>query len=213
MTHFAAADDPGEDDFTRQQIRRFRSALDAIAGAGIALECAHAANTAAAWRFPEARFDMVRVGLGLYGLHPGAAVAEIAADTRPALQLATRITQIRRVEAGETVGYGRSWRAPGPRTLATIAIGYNDGLPRFMSNGGEVLVGGRRCPIVGRVCMDATMVDITGLDARAGDEVVVFGRQGEAVLPIEEIAARGQTISYEILCMISGRVRRIFVQR
>jgi alanine racemase len=217
MTHFAAADLPEEDEFTRDQLDQFRQVLDALEGRSIDPGVVHAANTAATWRFPSTQFDMVRVGLGLYGLAPSDSVYDAAETTRPALQFTTQIVHIKEVEPGDTIGYGRSWRASDRRTIATIAAGYNDGLPRFMSNGGEVLVAGRRCPVVGDVCMDVSMVDVTDIEApEVGDEVVLFGRDDrdgeEARIRVDEIAERGDTINYEILCNISPRVRRIFVR-
>jgi Alr-MurF fusion protein len=214
MTHLAAADDPGEDDFSRTQIERFEQVLAALEAEGLAPPVVHAANTAATWRLPEAHYDRVRVGLGLYGLAPSEAVAQRARGVRPALSFTTQIIHLEQVAAGESVGYNRSWVADGPRRIATIAAGYNDGFPRFMSNGGEVLVGGRRCPVVGHVCMDVAMVDVTEVaPVEVGDEVVLFGTQGAQTIGVDEIASRGGTISYEILCNISPRVRRIFVRQ
>jgi alanine racemase len=213
MTHFPAADIPDEDEFTRDQIATFRGVVDELRDADIDPGTLHAANTAAAWRFPESHFDMVRVGLGLYGLAPSPAVGETADGAERALAFTTRIIHVKDVDPGETVGYGRTWEADQPRRIATIAAGYNDGLPRFMSNGGEVLIEGARCPIVGDVCMDVSMVDVTHLDTpEVGDEVVLFGRQGDNHITVDEIADRGDTINYEILCNISPRVRRIFVR-
>lgn len=211
MTHFAVADDLREDAFTREQIAVFEEVIAALARADVVPRIVHAANTAAAWRFPQARYDMVRVGLGLYGVHPSAEVADDAVGIEPALEFVTEITYVKPVMPGESVGYGRRFKPTEPRRIATIAAGYNDGLPRFMSNGGEVLVHGVRCPIVGNVCMDVAMVDVTDVaDAAAGDEVVIFGRRGDAEITIDELALRGDTISYEILTNISPRVRRIF---
>jgi Alr-MurF fusion protein len=213
MTHFAAADDRLEDDFTARQIARFEAALSDIRSHGVDLQCVHAANTAGAWRFPGASYDMVRIGIGLYGLHPGPDVASAARETRAALKMTTRVIHVHAIEEGETVGYGRAWRADRRSTLATIAVGYNDGFPRFMSNGAEVLIRGKRCPVVGKVCMDVTMVDVTDLgDVEVGDEVVLFGSQGDAAISVDEWATRGGTINYEILCNVSPRVRRIFVR-
>ncbi|MFB6264580.1 MAG: alanine racemase [Bradymonadaceae bacterium] len=213
MTHFAAADLPEEDDFTRDQLARFDAVLEAMRSADIDPGVVHAANTAAAWRFPNSHYDMVRVGLGLYGLSPSGAVEAAAVETRPALTFSTQIVDIHQVDPGETVGYGRNWRADRPTTIATVAAGYNDGLPRFMSNGGEVLIGGRCCPIVGDVCMDVAMVDVTAVPGvEVGDEVVIFGSQGDEEVTIDAIAQRGGTINYEILCNISPRVRRVFVR-
>ena len=181
---------------------------------GVPTGVVHAANTSAAWRFPEATFDMVRLGLGLYGVQPSDDVARETRGTRPALKFSTRVVDVRPISKGESVGYGRTWRAERGGRLATIAAGYNDGLPRFMSNGGEVLIGGTRCPIVGNVCMDVAVVDVTDLDPppSPGDEVVLFGSQGGATLTVDAIARRGHTISYEILCNVSPRVRRIFLR-
>ena len=214
LTHFAAADDPEEDDFTRKQIRVFDSVLSELECNGIEVDMVHAANTAAAWRWPEARYDSLRVGLGLYGLSPSAAVDEEADPIQPALSYRTQIIHLHDVEKGESVSYNRTWRAPERRRIATIAVGYNDGFPRYMSNGGAVLVGGRRCPVVGSVCMDVSMVDVTECDeVQIGDEVVVFGEQDGESITVDEIARRGNTINYEILCNISPRVRRIFVRQ
>jgi alanine racemase len=213
MTHFASADDATQDDFTRLQIARFEEVIQELGDAGIHPKLIHAANTAGAWRFPESHYDMVRVGLGLYGFHPSNEVAPIASDTRPALKFATQIIHIKDVHKGDSISYGRTWISQDTRRIATIAVGYNDGFSRFMSNGGEVLVQGVRCPVVGTVCMDVCMVDITAVpDATVGDEVVLFGSQGNAHISVEEMATRGNTINYEILCKISPRVRRIFLQ-
>ncbi|MEM1350069.1 MAG: alanine racemase, partial [Myxococcota bacterium] len=174
-------------------------------------EHVHACNTSAAWRFPEMRYNMVRVGLGLYGLSPSEAVASQAKGVHPALTFSTRVTNLQLLPAGESVGYARAWFARRDARIATIAAGYHDGFPRFMSQGGEVLVGGVRCPVVGNVCMDAAMVDVTAVgDVRIGDDVVLFGTQGSETITVDEIAQRGGTISYEILASISPRVRRIF---
>ena len=215
MTHLAAADDPNEDAFTHRQLDAFDGVLEGLRAAGVPTGVVHAANTAAAWRHRRARYSMVRVGLGLYGLHPSEAVGDVARGVRPALRFTTRILHLQHVEPGDTVGYGRTWRCEGQaRRLATIAVGYNDGFPRFLSNGGEVMVGGRRCPVVGNVCMDVAMIDVTDAGAvRVGDEVLLFGEStpGGPAIAVEEWAERGQTISYELLCRISPRVRRIFL--
>ena len=212
MTHLAAADDPLEDDFTQSQLERFDACVKALEQDGFELHTVHAANTSAAWRFPESRFDMVRVGIGLYGLHPSDAVASSAHGTRSAMTFETRIIHLKWIEAGESVGYGRSWVAKRRTRVATIAVGYNDGFSRAMSNGGEVLVRGARVPVIGRVCMDVTMIDVTDLGERVAldDPVILFGQSGEERITVDALAARAGTISYEILTNISPRVRRIF---
>ena len=214
MTHLAAADDPAEDAFTVQQLQIFERAVQALKDAQIDPGLVHAANTAGAWRFAQARFDAVRVGLGTYGIAPSKAVGQRSLALDNALTFSTRIIHIKEVQAGESVGYNRTWVADSTRKIATIAVGYNDGFPRFMSNGGEVLIHETRCPVVGTVCMDVSMVDITGIpNVSVGDEVIIFGSQGTHAITVDEIARRGNTISYEILCNISPRVRRIFVRQ
>lgn len=213
MTHFSSADDAAEDAYTLAQISAFESVRASLESDGFELRCVHAANTAGAWRFPQARFDLVRVGLGLYGFHPSRDVEVSTQHTRPALKFSTRVIHLKEVEAGSSISYNRRWKAPGRRVIATIAVGYNDGFARFMSNGGVVLIRGQRCEVVGSVCMDVCMVDVTDVpDVALDDEVVLFGEQNGVRLSVEEMADRGNTINYEILCKISPRVRRIFVR-
>ena len=211
MTHFAVADEPESDAFTARQLRLFEDTLGMLEADGHQFEFIHVANTAAAWRFPNARHTHVRLGLGLYGLFPSSSVPVQALKTQEALRFRTRVIQVKTISEHDSVSYGRTWVAEGPRTIATIAVGYNDGFPRFMSNGGEVLIHGQRCPVVGKVCMDVTMVDVSHLeDVREADEVVLFGNQGDGYISVNELATRGNTISYEILCNISARVQRVF---
>ena len=213
ITHFAAADDPAEDEFTAGQISRFEHVIETLTARGQRPPVIHAANTAASWRWPQTRYDSVRVGLGLYGLSPSGPVEESADGIRPALSFSTQVIHTTEIKPGESVGYNRTWTAAKPTEIATVAVGYNDGFPRFMSNGGEVLIRGQRCPVVGNVCMDVSMVDVTDLaNVEIGDEVVIFGSQRGQRVTVDEIAARGGTINYEILCNISPRVRRIFVR-
>lgn len=213
MTHFASADMAQDDAYTTKQLALFDEAIAALKSAGIEPEWVHAANTAAAWRMPEARYNLVRVGLGLYGYHPSADVEEWAKDTAPALKFATQVIHVKDVEPGESISYGRTYIAESKRRIATIAAGYNDGFSRFMSNGGEVLIRGKRAQVVGNVCMDVSMVDVTEISGvEVGDEVVIFGTQDSAEISVDEIAHRGSTINYEVLCKISPRVRRIFIE-
>ena len=167
----------------------------------------HALNSAGIVRFPEAHFDMVRLGIGLYGVGAGGARG---AALRPVSTLRTTISQIKTLAAGATVGYGRRGAATGhTRRIATLAIGYADGYDRRFGNGvGQVLIRGRRAPVLGSVCMDMCMVDITDIpDARPGDAALVFGPG----LPLPELAARIGTIAYELLTNVSERVKRVFV--
>ena len=213
MTHLSSADDHTQDAITLKELEQFERARISLVGAGIDPGVVHAANTSAGWRFEQARYDMVRVGLGLYGLAPSLDVAQASAVTRPAIRFETQVIFLQDVEPGAGVSYNQTWRAARRTRLATIAVGYNDGFSRAMSNGGHVLVRGVRCPVVGRVCMDVSVVDVSDVSGvQIGDEVVLFGQQQEETIPVEEMARRAGTISYEILCNISPRVQRIFVQ-
>jgi alanine racemase len=207
MTHLVAADDPSHDDFTHLQLATFRrmaAAIEAVLGYPT---LKHALNSAGIRRFPEAQFDMVRLGVGLYGVEAG---AEGAHNLLPVSTLKTTISQIKTLPAGTTVGYGRRGAATDhERRVATLAIGYADGYDRRFSNGqGLVLLHGRRAPVVGSVCMDMVMVDVTGVpEARPGDIAVVFGEG----LSTSELAQRIGTIPYELLTNVSERVKRVFV--
>lgn len=207
MTHLAAADDPAHDDFTQQQLDTFRRMAAAIENVLGYPALKHALNSAGIRRFPEAQLDMVRLGVGLYGVEAG---AEDAANLLPVSTLKTTISQIKTLPAGTTVGYGRRGPATAhERRVATLAIGYADGYDRRFSNGaGVVLLHGRRAPVVGSVCMDMVMVDVTDVPAaRPGDVAVVFGQE----LSTSELAQRINTIPYELLTNVSERVKRVFV--
>jgi alanine racemase len=212
MTHFADADatDP---EFTREQMARFEEATRSLRDAGIAVPLRHAANSAALLLHPESRLDLVRPGIMLYGYHPRGGGEKRPDDPvlHPALRLRTAITQVKDVPAGSSISYGRTFVAPCDMQIATIPIGYADGLARPLSNRGQVLIGGSRVPIVGRVCMDMTMVDVTSLpDVRLGDEAVLIGRQGDDEITADEVADLSGTISYEVLCRIGPRVPRLY---
>lgn len=212
MTHFASADDPDDDEYTRGQIRAFQNLIDELARRGITFRYIHAGNTASAVRFPETHFNMVRPGLGIYGMYPSKAVQSLI-DLEQVITFSTKIAQIKEHPPGRCISYNRRFTTCRPCKIATLPVGYNDGYPRFQSNVGEVLVRGRRAPVVGTVCMDMTMIDVTDIpDATVGDEVVLIGRQGDEEILPDDVAANGGTINYEIACKISPRVTRIFVQ-
>ncbi|MCY7352852.1 MAG: bifunctional UDP-N-acetylmuramoyl-tripeptide:D-alanyl-D-alanine ligase/alanine racemase [Cytophagaceae bacterium] len=204
FSHLAAADEPEWDDFTRNQLACFTRMADQIEAVLGYDPIRHLANSAGLARFPETRLDMVRLGKGLYGT---AVRTEDQANLRTVGTLRTIISQIKTVKAGETVGYGRRGLITHDSRIATIAIGYADGYDRSFSRGvGKVLVNGTLCPVMGNVCMDMTMIDITGVDAQEGDEVVLFGDYPT----IRDLAAWSGTIPYEILTGVSERVRRVF---
>jgi alanine racemase len=195
-THLACAESDAA--YTRAQLKRFRAVLPLVSAPLV-----HAANSAAALKHPDSRFDMVRPGLACYGLYPGFS---------PVLSLKSKIVFLKTLPKGAAVSYGASWRAKGRRRLATIPAGYADGVSRRLSNNGQVLIGGKRCPIVGAVTMDMLMVDATGApSARVGDDVVLLGRQGGEEITAGDWAKRLGTIPYEIATSISARVPRVFL--
>jgi Alr-MurF fusion protein len=212
FTHFATADD-ADLDYTRRQLRRFLSVLNSWEQAGLPRpRYVHAANSAAALRLPESRFDLVRTGIALYGLRPSPDTP-LPEGFRPALALKTQLAQVHDLPAGEPVSYGGTWVAPRPSRIGVLPIGYADGFRRGPQTWGEVLLRGRRAPLVGRVCMDMSMVDVTDVPgARAGDEVVLIGsqegEQGVVQITAEEVAARLGTISYEVVSQILARIPR-----
>ena len=210
-THCAVADDP-TDPFTTEQLRRFDAALADVLGVlasrGVQPPMTHAANSAGAIAHPAARRDMVRLGIAMYGVPPSPALAG-SINLRPALRLVSTVTGLRTIEPGETVSYGRRWTAEVPSRIATVPAGYADGVRRSSGAAGvEVLVGGRRCPIVGAVTMDQLMVVVDD-DVELGDEVVLIGRQGTEEITATEIAERLGTIGYEVLTGLGSRVDRV----
>ena len=205
FTHFANAEADAE--YTLVQDRVFLVAVGGLRRRWPDL-LLHAANSAAALGLPETRHDLVRCGIAIYGYAP--AGTEGAAELRPAMSVRARVTQVKTVRPGQSVGYGRTWVAEHETRVAAIGAGYGDGVQRAQSNRGSVLVGGRRCPIIGRVSMDQLTADVSLVDAvRPGDEAVLIGRQGNEWLGADEVGAAAGTISYEVLCAVSARVPRI----
>lgn len=203
FSHLAGSDDAMHDAFSREQARIFQEIAGEISSAIGYKPYWHLLNTMGTLRLEEFQFDMVRLGIGLYGIDEQQKTGRL----RPVLTLKTYITQIKKLSKGDTIGYGRRGIANSDMRIAVIAIGYADGYSRAFSEGqGVVVIRGKRVPVVGAVCMDMTMVDITGIDAREGDEVVLFG----AELPVEEVAARINTIPYELFTSTSDRVKRVF---
>lgn len=211
FTHFAAADadDPGH---ARDQWERFDRWVRDLEKQGLRPPIVHAANTAAVVRMPEAHYDLVRVGIGLYGYLPNESWYSHV-PVRRALTWKSRLVYVKWVEKGATISYGCTYTAPGKRKIGTVAVGYADGFRRGLSNRGYVLVRGRRAPVVGRVCMDQTMVDLTDIPgADTGDEAVLLGDQGGDRCTADDHARWVDTISYEILCGIGKRVPRMYLQ-
>ncbi len=200
MTHFATSDD--DPDFAREQLAAFRPFLDALPDGVIA----HAANSAGALGIPESRLDMVRCGIATYGLDPFQA-DPADHDLAPALTLVTYVAEVKPIAPGQSAGYGRKYVAERDTLLATLPIGYADGVRRALTNNAEVLIGGRRHPLVGTVSMDNVTVEVDAGVAR-GDEVVLIGAQGDERILAEDWARRLGTINYEVTCGISARVPR-----
>jgi alanine racemase len=200
-THLACAD--SDEAATKEQLARFKE-FCVEAGASFDLGLRHAANSIGALRYPEARWDLVRPGLALYGLVPG---------FEPAMSVKTKVVFVKNAAAGAPLGYGATFRTRRASRIATLPIGYADGLPRSLSNRGEVLVGGQRCPIVGSISMDMMLADVTELPScHVGDEAVVLGEQGGERVTASDLAAWAGTIPYEIVTGISSRVPRRYLE-
>ena len=214
MTHFASADDAARDEFTSEQSARFRAACGAFRDAGHAPTFIDAANSAATFAHPATRGDMVRPGGVLYGLWRDVLQRrqqDKLPEFRPVMNLRSRIMLLKWVEPGETLGYGRTFTAARPTLVATLPVGYHDGYSRALSNRGRVIVRGRFAPVVGRVSMDLTLLDVTDVPGvEHGDQVTLVGADGEMQLPAEDVAEIAGTISYEITCGVSARVPRTF---
>ncbi len=201
FSHLAGSDEPQFDAFTHEQAAYFKHCTDSLIASLPYRPLLHICNSAGIERFSDYQFDMCRLGIGMYGF------SFVGAKLRNVCSLTTTILSIKTVPAGETIGYGRHTTLTEPRQIAVIPIGYADGFDRRFSNyGGEVVVRGKRCPVVGNVCMDQAMIDITGTDAQVGDAVEIFGDR----LPIEELANKLGTITYEILTSVSRRVQRVY---
>jgi alanine racemase len=209
-THLAMADEP-DDPFTDGQLQRFDSAVAELAAAGHQPSIVHAANSAGALAYPASRYDMVRLGIAIYGISPGEAIDHLVAalGLRPALSLHARVSHVKQVSAGDGISYGQRHRFAADTTVATLPIGYADGVPRRLhAAGGEVLLHGERCPIVGVVTMDQLMVDVGALPVQVGDGAVLIGQQGEHRITAAEWAERLDTIAYEVVCGLSARLER-----
>ncbi len=207
FTHFSVAD-AADKSYTYRQLDIFRDVLRQVHAAGIEVPVVHAANSAAILTVPEARFNMVRLGIALYGLSPGPETP-LPEGFRPALTFKTCIAQVKTLPPGSFVGYGNTYCTSGEERIAVIPVGYADGFRRAPGNWEYVLVRGRRAPIVGRVCMDQTMVNVTHIPGvRQGDEVVLIGVQGGQEITVDEVARRLGTINYEVISTILARVPR-----
>ncbi len=207
FTHFATADVPGDWEFERQ-VERFQKAIDRMRTEGVRPPIVHAANSAATILHPETHFDMVRCGIAIYGLHPAPSTYG-AVELQPAMSVKARVSYVKRIGLGDGVSYGLTYHAGAPTTIATVPAGYADGVHRAASNEMQVLLGGKRCQQVGRICMDQLMVEVPdGVRVAPGDEVVLVGMQGADRILMDEQAAHAGTINYELACAFALRMER-----
>jgi len=211
FTHFAFSD-AADKGFTMEQNRKFQEAVKYARSLGMEIPILHAANSAAIIDCPDTHYNMVRAGISIYGYYPSDEVSH-EVFLRPALTWKTRIAHLKTVQSGETISYGRTFEAKDQMKIATLPVGYGDGYRRDLGNRGSVLVRGKRAPIVGRICMDQCMIDVSHIpNVEVGDEVVLLGQQGEKWIDAEEMAKWCHTISYEILTAIGKRVPRVYVE-
>ncbi len=217
LTHLASAD---EEDLTyvREQVKTFDKVVEACEKSGMHIPQVHAANSAGAINVPEARYNLVRLGISLYGQYPSENIKSDCKESgrvklQPALSFKTRVGFLKEVPPGTCISYGSTFKTSRESLIATIPVGYADGLNRLLSSRGQVLVKGRRAPIVGRVCMDYSMVDVTDIEGvEVGDEVVIYGKQKGEEITVDEVADLLSTISYELLCAVDKRVCRFYIR-
>lgn len=213
FSHLAVADEEDKS-FSWIQYNRFKIFSKWLEEAGIKIPIKHIANSAAIIDLPEMNLDMVRPGIILYGLYPSDKVQCKKLDLKPVMSLKTRISHIKILSEDGGISYGLKYSGKKGDKIATIPIGYADGYTRLLSNKGEVLIKGKRAPIVGIICMDQCMIDVSEIgDVKAGDEVTLFGSDGRNVLPVEELAEKMGTINYEIVCMVGRRIPRFYTQK
>jgi alanine racemase len=209
FTHFATADS-SDKRYQNRQLDIFLSFVDDLRRDGLEFELRHAANSAAILDCPDAQLDLVRAGLLIYGAYPSHEVNQERISLEPVMTWKARVAHVKRVDKGVSISYGRAFTTGEPAWIATLPLGYADGYSRRLSNRSEVLIGGKRAPVVGNVCMDQLMADVTRIpDVRCGDEAVLMGRQGAETVSAEELAEREDSIPYEVFCRVSARVPRI----
>jgi alanine racemase len=212
FTHFATADS-ADKTYAEDQLDLFMRFLNRLHKSGLEPPVRHAANSAALIDMPQSHLDMVRPGIASYGLYPSDEVNKKHVSLKPAMALKAKIIHLKKVPAGFKVSYGSTYKTHRPTTIATIPIGYADGLNRLLSSSGQMLVHGKRAPIIGRVCMDLTMLDVGHInDVQMADEVVIFGQQGSDTIAVDEIASSLKTINYEIVSTITARVPRVYLR-
>ena len=211
FTHFACADCE-DDHMTFKQLKRFDNVIDRLEKNDVHIPIKHCANSAAIIKYPGMSMNMARAGIIIYGLYPSDEVDREVIKLEPVMRLKSHVIYVKTVEPGTTVGYGATYVCQRPTKIATVSIGYGDGYPRALSNKGRVLIGSQSWPIIGRICMDQLMVDVTDADydIKQGDEVVLVGSQGSESIPVEEVASINNSFNYEFVCDINRRVPRVY---
>ena len=211
FTHFANAD-VADKTYTFKQIEKFEEITKAMEEAGIHIPLKHCSNSAGIIELPERKFDLVRAGIISFGMWPSNEVKQEAVQLKPILSLKSHVVYVKEVPAGTSVSYGSTWTAAETRKIATVPVGYGDGYPRKLSNKGYVLINGQKAPIVGRVCMDQLMVDVTDVteEVKRGDRVTLIGQDGEYTITAEELGDLSGRFNYELMCDLGNRIARIY---
>ena len=212
FTHFAIADEKDKG-YTKEQFSKFMWVSNRLEQEGIKIRLKHCGNSATIIDLPDMHLDMVRAGIILYGLAPSEDVELNRIKLEQVMSLKARITHVKEINSGESVSYGRKFIASGKTKIASLPLGYADGYTRMLTGKAEALVDGVRVPVIGRICMDQCMIDVTGIeDVKVGDEVVLFGKQKNSFISIDEVAEKLGTINYEVVCMIGKRIPRIYLK-
>ena len=210
FTHFAKADEK-DLSFTKEQMKRYKDYVEKLEKAGISIRVHHISNSAGIMMMPEANLDMVRSGISTYGLYPSEEVDKSRLQLEPAMEIKSYVSYVKELEAGVGISYGGTYQTTKRTTVATIPVGYGDGYPRALSSQGAVLIHGKRAPILGRVCMDQFMVDVTHIpNVQMGDVVTLVGTDGEENISVEELGAQSYSFNYEFVCDVGKRIPRVY---
>lgn len=211
FTHFAVADEPDKT-FTMDQVKKYNRVIEGLDEAGVVIPIKHVSNSASIIDLPELNFDMVRAGIMLYGLYPSKDVNKDAVDLKEVMCLKARMSHVKTLEQGRGVSYGLKYTTAEETQIATLPLGYADGYTRMLSGKAQVVVQNKIVPVVGRICMDQCMIDVTGMNVKPGDEVVLYGGNDPKGISIDSVADALDTINYEIVCMVNKRVPRVYVK-
>ena len=211
FTHFAVADERDKT-YTKEQVKKFNTLVKALEDKGLSIPIKHVSNSAAIIDLPEFNFDMVRAGIMLYGLYPSKTVNHQNVELKEVMTLKAKISQVKTIPAGSAISYGLTHKCEKETKIAILPIGYADGFARILSNRAKVLVKDTKVPVLGTICMDQSIIDVTGLDVKVDDEVVIFGGNNKDGISIDSVAELLDTINYEIVCMVDKRVPRLYTK-